>query len=246
MVVRCPTVSARRRRRASVVGCLLGLVLGAAGAGGVSVAGELPGLTGASGFEAAADTPSASTEIAHAATRASHPVTAAPAPGTTSSAPASTTTTTPSSSSAAPTTTSAPTTTPTPPPTTTTAPPAPDAGRQVLALVNSARANAGCAPLRYDDRLVAAAQAHSTDMATRDYFSHTTPEGVDFATRIENAGYPNPGGENIAKGQRSADQVMQAWMNSPGHRANILNCGFTAIGVGLDTRGWYWTQDFGW
>jgi uncharacterized protein YkwD len=47
-------------------------------------------------------------------------------------------------------------------------------------------------------------------------------------------------------GQRSAEQVMKAWMNSDGHRRNILNCGFTTIGVGLDTRGWYWTQNFGW
>ena len=58
-------------------------------------------------------------------------------------------------------------------------------------------------------------------------------------------GYPTPGGENIAQGQTSAQQVMTDWMNSSGHRANILNCQFTAIGVGLNTNGWYWTQDFG-
>ncbi|WP_223199340.1 CAP domain-containing protein [Solihabitans fulvus] len=169
----------------------------------------------------------------------------------TSSAPSSssveptTTTTTPAQPT---TTTPAPTTTTTPPttteqPTTTTTDPNP--GRQVLALVNEQRSTAGCAPLKADDRLTAAAQAHSTDMSARNYFSHDTPEGKDFATRITDAGYPSPGGENIAKGQRSPGEVMQAWMNSAGHRRNILDCSFTTMGLGLSTQGWYWTQDFG-
>jgi uncharacterized protein YkwD len=68
---------------------------------------------------------------------------------------------------------------------------------------------------------------------------------VTFDERIKNAGYPQPGGENIASGQRSAAQVMDAWMNSTGHKANILNCEFKVIGVGLDTNGFFWTQDFG-
>ena len=59
------------------------------------------------------------------------------------------------------------------------------------------------------------------------------------------AGYPNPGGENIAQGQRRAQAVHDAWMNSEGHRANILNCSFTAIGVGLHAGSWTWTQNFG-
>ena len=129
---------------------------------------------------------------------------------------------------------------------TTTAPADAPQAQQVVALVNEARDLAGCQPLKVDDRVVEAAQGHSADMAQRDYFSHTTPEGVDFAQRMRTAGYPSPGGENIAMGQRSAEQVMKAWMNSDGHRRNILNCGFTTIGVGLDTRGWYWTQNFGW
>jgi uncharacterized protein YkwD len=96
-----------------------------------------------------------------------------------------------------------------------------------------------------DERLAAAAQAHSDDMAARGYFSHTSADGRSFADRITEAGYPTPGGENIAQGQRSALEVHDAWMGSEGHRANILNCGYTAIGVGLHLETWTWTQDFG-
>ncbi|WP_231950359.1 CAP domain-containing protein [Allokutzneria albata] len=112
-------------------------------------------------------------------------------------------------------------------------------------LVNHARAEAGCPALRIDERLANAAQRHSADMAERNYFSHTSPDGASFVDRARAAGYPRPGGENIAKGQRSAEQVMESWMQSSGHRANILNCRFTALGMGLDTRGWVWTQVFG-
>jgi uncharacterized protein YkwD len=82
-------------------------------------------------------------------------------------------------------------------------------------------------------------------MSTNHYFSHTTPSGVTFDRRELASGYPKPGGENIAMGQTSVQQVMTDWMNSAGHRANILNCQFTAIGIGVTTDGWYWTQDFG-
>ncbi|MFL6141931.1 MAG: CAP domain-containing protein [Labedaea sp.] len=115
----------------------------------------------------------------------------------------------------------------------------------MVALVNAARVENGCLALKVDAMLTAAAVAHSADMAARDYFSHTTPEGVTFDKRILEAGYPTPGAENIAQGQDSAEEVMDAWMKSKGHRANILNCQLTTIGVGLDTNGWYWSQDFG-
>ncbi len=119
----------------------------------------------------------------------------------------------------------------------------------VLTLVNQERAKAGCQPLTSDSRLVTAARQHSQDMADRNYFDHTTPDGVAFDKRITNAGYRwSNAGENIAKGQKDAAAVMQAWMNSPGHRANILNCKFKNIGVGLaydSKRTPYWTQDFG-
>ena len=115
----------------------------------------------------------------------------------------------------------------------------------MVALANDARAQAGCGPLRVDARITAAAQAHSDDMAANHYFSHDSLDGRSFADRLRAAGYPSPGGENIAQGQRTAQSVHQAWMNSSGHRANILNCGFATIGVGLNQTAWTWTQDFG-
>jgi uncharacterized protein YkwD len=119
---------------------------------------------------------------------------------------------------------------------------------EVVSLVNIERGKAGCDALTVDDRLTAAARGHSADMAARNYFSHTTPEGLEFATRITNAGYRWSGaGENIAKGQRTPADVMSSWMNSAGHKANILNCGFKDIGVGVaaDSTGTLlWTQDF--
>lgn len=122
-----------------------------------------------------------------------------------------------------------------------------DTGQQqrVVELVNEARAGAGCDPLTSDERLTTAANGHSDDMSARDYFSHTTPEGVTFDQRIKNAGHPSPGAENIAAGQGDAEQVMDAWMKSPGHKRNILDCSLKSIGVGVQTDGWYWTQDFG-
>jgi uncharacterized protein YkwD len=133
------------------------------------------------------------------------------------------------------------------PPTTTKTQPAPPPTQtqMVFQLVNQARADAGCKALKDDSRLDTAAQSHSDDMGSSHYFSHTTKSGVTFDKREEAAGYPSPGGENIAMGQTSAQQVMTDWMNSAGHRANILDCDFVAIGIGLDTNGWYWTQDFG-
>jgi uncharacterized protein YkwD len=121
--------------------------------------------------------------------------------------------------------------------------------QEVVALVNAERAQAGCAALTEDDRLTAAARAHSTDMATRGYFSHTTPDGVEFHQRISAAGYSwSLVAENIALGQRDPAAVMNAWMSSDGHRRNILNCSLRHIGVGLayDARNRpHWTQDFG-
>jgi uncharacterized protein YkwD len=117
----------------------------------------------------------------------------------------------------------------------------------VVRLVNLARAQfvPQCPQLQVDDRLTAAAQGHSSDMARRNYFSHTSPEGGTFDQRIRAAGYSKPGAENIAQGQRTAAKVMEAWMESSGHRQNILNCNYKNIGVGLDTDGFYWTQNFG-
>jgi uncharacterized protein YkwD len=154
-------------------------------------------------------------------------------------------TTTPTPTSTAPAPPSQPSTPTVPAPPSDPDPAPSNQPDMVVTLVNQVRATAGCAPLVVDEHLTAAAAGHSSDMSDRTYFSHTTPEGVEFDARIKSAGYPLPGAENIARGQRSASQVMDAWMTSPGHKANILNCDLKTIGVGLDTDGWYWTQDFG-
>ena len=125
------------------------------------------------------------------------------------------------------------------------APPAPPAQDEVVALVNKVRTGAGCAPLIVDGRLTKAATEHSADMARRGYFSHTTPEGVTFGERVRAAGYPAPGAENIARGHASADEVVDGWLKSRGHRKNIMNCSLRTIGVGVEHDGNYWTQDFG-
>lgn len=115
----------------------------------------------------------------------------------------------------------------------------------VISLTNVERARAGCGPLRRDDRLDTAALGHSLDMATKVYFAHDSTDGRTFADRIREAGYLSPGGENIARGQTTAAEVVRAWMDSPGHKRNILDCTFTTIGVGYAQHGDYWTQDFG-
>nr|WP_167177741.1 CAP domain-containing protein [Saccharomonospora amisosensis] len=160
-------------------------------------------------------------------------------PGTTQADP--TTTTTRRSPLTPPSTTS----TPSPEPTTDRPSEPADAVAEVVALVNQERARAGCAAVHVDTSLASAAQQHSDDMARRDYLSHTSPEGERFDERIEDAGYSSPAAENIAMGLSSAEAVMDAWMASDGHRSNILNCDITAIGVGLNASGWYWTQTFG-
>lgn len=115
----------------------------------------------------------------------------------------------------------------------------------LVRLTNRERADAGCAPLHTDRRLRASAQAHSEDMSANDYFSHTARDGRGSYERMSAAGHPAPGGENIAYGYPDPAEVVQVWMESAGHRRNILDCEFTAIGVGFDPDGSYWTQHFG-
>jgi uncharacterized protein YkwD len=118
---------------------------------------------------------------------------------------------------------------------------------QVLALTNAQRSKAGCRALSVDATLTRVAQQHSVDMARRSYFSHTAPGGHTWEQRQITSGFSagRTGGENIARGPNSAREVMTGWMNSPPHRRNILNCGFTTIGIGYTAKGNYWTQDFG-
>ncbi|MFF8812749.1 CAP domain-containing protein [Streptomyces pactum] len=120
---------------------------------------------------------------------------------------------------------------------------------EVIALTNAERAAAGLGPLAHDASLTAAAQAHSDDMAARDFFAHTSPEGREPWHRATAAGCGHRTiGENIACGRRTPAGVVQDWMDSPGHRANILSPDFTWLGVGYTaggTAGTYWTQVFG-
>ncbi|MCX5086650.1 MULTISPECIES: CAP domain-containing protein [Streptomyces] len=118
---------------------------------------------------------------------------------------------------------------------------------QVLALVNTERAKVGCSPVTADSGLASLAGNFSEDMAARGFFDHTDPDGATPWDRAKKAGITDLGGENIARGQANAQSVMDSWMNSPGHRANILNCDYKTLGVGVHfgSGGPWWTQDFG-
>ena len=114
----------------------------------------------------------------------------------------------------------------------------------VVNLVNQEREEAGCSPVAVDDRLATAAQDHSQDQADMRKMTHTGSDGSSAGERATRAGYLwSRIGENVASGTTSPQRVMTMWMNSSAHRANILNCAFTHIGVGR-VEG-YWTQDFG-
>ncbi|MGY2080152.1 CAP domain-containing protein [Modestobacter sp. SYSU DS0657] len=119
--------------------------------------------------------------------------------------------------------------------------------QQVLDLVNAERAAAGCPAVAADPGLAGVARAHSEDMRDRGFFSHVDPDGRDPFARARAAGIQHARAENIAYGQPDAAAVMTAWMGSPGHRANILNCQLGTLGVGVaqGTGGPWWTQLFG-
>ncbi|MEV7403363.1 CAP domain-containing protein [Streptomyces sp. NPDC091267] len=150
----------------------------------------------------------------------------------------------PASSKAA--ATKAPTSAPAP---RTTAPATTDSSAQaaVLSLVNQERAKVGCSAVTASSSLASLAQNFSDDMAARGFFDHTDPDGQTPWDRAAKAGVDGLGGENIARGQADAQAVMDAWMNSDGHRANILNCDYKTLGVGVHfgSGGPWWTQDFG-
>ena len=113
---------------------------------------------------------------------------------------------------------------------------------------NRWRSKAGCPQLRLDATIARAARNHSAWMARTGTFSHVGGAGSSFVTRVKAAGYSAPLAENIAWGYRSGAEVVSAWMKSPGHRANILNCKARSVGVGAvyAANGTpYYTQDFG-
>ena len=132
----------------------------------------------------------------------------------------------------------------------------------LLARINQVRASgADCgsegvfpaAPqLAWNDRLASAADGHSEDMAAQNYFSHTSADGRTLAARVDASGYAWLAlGENIAAGYVGVNAVMDGWIASPGHCANLMNAGFAEVGVACvpgsagDTYSNYWTMDLG-
>ena len=106
-------------------------------------------------------------------------------------------------------------------------------------LVNEHRARVRCRPLAWDAAAVRAAQAHSDDMARRDYFDDVSPEGHDVRDRLRAAGaHPLLAGENLASGPLEASEVVRAWLDSPAQRALIETCGYTHQGVGYRDEVW--------
>lgn len=117
----------------------------------------------------------------------------------------------------------------------------------VLDLVNAEREDAGCKPLKASKQLAELAGDFSRSMAVEGFFSHLGADGSSPWDRAEDLGILDLGGENIARGQDSPDEVVADWMDSPSHRANILNCEYRTMGVGeyIADDGPWWTQDFG-
>ncbi|HEV2846444.1 MAG TPA: CAP domain-containing protein [Thermoanaerobaculia bacterium] len=124
--------------------------------------------------------------------------------------------------------------------------------KQIVAAVNSARRKAGVPPVTANTDLDEAAQRHAEDMLARNFFAHESPSGTTVRERARTAGYHwRTIGENIAEGQLSVAEVMETWMQSPGHRRNILEKDFKELGVGLamgpsgGTHRVLWAQNFG-
>lgn len=117
--------------------------------------------------------------------------------------------------------------------------------QKVVELTNQERAKNGLKPLALDTELSKVAREKSRDMQSKGYFSHTSPTyGSPFDMMKKFGISYRSAGENIAMGQRTPEEVVNAWMNSSGHRANILNSSYTHIGVGHVATGNYWTQMF--
>jgi uncharacterized YkwD family protein/spore coat assembly protein SafA len=119
---------------------------------------------------------------------------------------------------------------------------------KVVDLVNQVRVSSGLPPLVNDWQLARVARYKASDMMTQNYFSHTSPTYGSPFNMMETFGLKfSAAGENIAMGQKTPQEVMNAWMNSPGHRANILSRNYTHVGVGFarDSSGTaYWSQMF--
>ncbi|MFP7171307.1 CAP domain-containing protein [Terribacillus sp. 7520-G] len=117
--------------------------------------------------------------------------------------------------------------------------------QQVVDLTNQEREKAGLKPLKADAELSKVARAKSQDMADNGYFDHNSPTYGSPFDMMKSFGISyQTAGENIAQGQKTPEEVVEAWMNSQGHRENILNPDYTNIGVGYVENGNYWTQQF--
>lgn len=127
---------------------------------------------------------------------------------------------------------------------------------EVLKLTNEERSDRGLKPLKLNNRLMNTAEGHSQSMAMNDFVGHKDPtDGSSSQDRVEDSGYEwSRWGENVAAGQSTPEDVINGWMNSPGHRSNVLNPNFTEMGIGyeflVDDNGsvnynHYWTQVFG-
>lgn len=117
--------------------------------------------------------------------------------------------------------------------------------QEVVDLTNQEREKHGLSALKVDTELSKVAREKSRDMATSNYFDHNSPKYGSPFDMMKNFGISyRTAGENIAKGQQTPEEVVNAWMNSEGHRANILNGEYTHIGVGYVEQGNHWTQQF--
>lgn len=117
--------------------------------------------------------------------------------------------------------------------------------QQVVDLTNQERAKNGLSALKIDPTLSKMAREKSRDMSANNYFDHNSPTYGSPFDMMKHYGIDyRSAGENIAMGQRTPQEVVDGWMNSPGHRANILNADYTHIGVGYVSNGNYWTQEF--
>ena len=111
--------------------------------------------------------------------------------------------------------------------------------RELVRLVNAKRGSVGCPELKWDDRLAAVAQAHSRDMVSRNFFSHTNPDGRDPFDRLRDANLRfSAAAENIAIGLSTGGEVYKTWFLSPGHRGNMLDCRYTRHGIGKAEGRW--------
>lgn len=106
--------------------------------------------------------------------------------------------------------------------------------KEVLAIINAARADAGCPPLKLNSKLMAAARVHANNMAKKDFFGHANKDGSKFSNRVKKQGYRyKMVAENIAAGQATARAAAYGWLQSPGHRRNILNCKMKDTGIAV-------------